>query len=57
MVSHENIDQLCRVYVEYVETVTYQVFKAQMGNGAIYPTLGNHACLTIGSLSINRSVI
>ena len=45
IVSHDNDDQLSRAYVEYEETITYQVFKAQMGNGVIYPTLGNHDSL------------
>ncbi|KUJ19694.1 uncharacterized protein LY89DRAFT_580202 [Mollisia scopiformis] len=45
IVSHDNDDQLSRAYVEYEETVTYQTFKAQMGNSPIYPTLGNHDSL------------
>ncbi|MCJ1224797.1 hypothetical protein MMC12_001442 [Toensbergia leucococca] len=45
IVSHDNDDQLSRAYVEYEETVTYAVFKAEMGNGVIYPTLGNHDSL------------
>lgn len=40
IVSHDNDDQLSRAYVEYSETITYQTFKAQMGNIPVYPTLG-----------------
>lgn len=43
--SRQNDDQLSRAYVEYEETVTYEVFKAEMGNIPIYPTLGNHDSL------------
>lgn len=45
IVSHDNDDQLSRAYVEYEESVTYAVFKAEMGNSPIYPTLGNHDSL------------
>ena len=45
IVSHDNDDQLSRAYVEYEENVTYAVFKAEMGNIPIYPTLGNHDSL------------
>ena len=45
IVSHDNDDQLSRAYVEYEEKVTYAVFKAEMGNTPIYPTLGNHDSL------------
>ncbi|MCJ1458766.1 hypothetical protein MMC28_009140 [Mycoblastus sanguinarius] len=45
IVSHDNDDQLSRAYVEYEENVTYAVFKAEMGNKPIYPTLGNHDSL------------
>lgn len=45
IVSHDNDDQLSRAYVEYEEMVTYQTFKAQMGNSPIYATLGNHDSL------------
>ena len=45
IVSHDNDDQLSRAYIEYEETVTYQTFKAQMGNIPVYPTLGNHDSL------------
>jgi len=41
----QNNDQLSRAYVEYEETVTYEVFKAEMGDVPIYPTLGNHDSL------------
>lgn len=40
IVSHDNDDQLSRAYIEFSETVTYQTFKAQMGNIPVYPTLG-----------------
>ena len=45
IVSHDNDDQLSRAYVEYEENVTYAVFKAEMGNVPVYPTLGNHDSL------------
>ncbi|KAK4557047.1 hypothetical protein LTR86_006028 [Recurvomyces mirabilis] len=45
IVSHDNDDQLSRAYIEYEETVTYQTFKAEMGNIPVYPTLGNHDSL------------
>ena len=45
IVSHDNDDQLSRAYVEYEETVTYETFKAQMGEVPIYATLGNHDSL------------
>lgn len=45
IVSHDNDDQLSRAYVEFEEKVTYEVFKAQMGNVPIYATLGNHDSL------------
>jgi sphingomyelin phosphodiesterase len=32
IVSHDPVDQLSREYVEYEETVTYQTFKAWLGN-------------------------
>jgi sphingomyelin phosphodiesterase len=48
IVSHDFDDQLSRAYVEYEEMVTYQTFKAQMGNSPIYPTLGNHDSLPQG---------
>ena len=37
--------KLSRAYVEYEEMVTYQTFKAQLGNIPVYPTLGNHDSL------------
>lgn len=45
IVSHDNDDQLSRAYVEYEETVTYEVFKARLGSIPVYPTLGNHDSL------------
>ena len=60
IVSHDNDDQvrlytasmwpsshaqLSRAYIEYEETVTYQTFKAQLGDIPVYPTLGNHDSL------------
>jgi len=37
--------QLSRAYVEYEETVTFQTFKAMLGNIPVYATLGNHDSL------------
>lgn len=45
IVSHDHTDQLSRDYVEYEEQITFETFKAQMGNSPIYPTLGNHDSL------------
>jgi sphingomyelin phosphodiesterase len=45
IVSHDRDDQLSRAYVEYEEIVTYQIFKAQLNNTPVYPTLGNHDSL------------
>ncbi|KAH0836040.1 sphingomyelin phosphodiesterase [Fonsecaea pedrosoi] len=42
ILSHDNDDQISREYAEYEETVTYQTFKAQLGNIPVYATLGNH---------------
>jgi sphingomyelin phosphodiesterase len=42
ILSHDNDDQISREYAEYEETVTYQTFKAQLGNVPVYATLGNH---------------
>ena len=42
IISHDNGDQLSRAYIEYEERVTYETFKANMGNVPVYPTLGNH---------------
>ena len=40
IISHDNDDLLSRAYIEYEEQVTYETFKAHMGNVPIYPTLG-----------------
>ncbi|KAJ9660700.1 hypothetical protein H2198_002443 [Neophaeococcomyces mojaviensis] len=42
IVSHDNDDQLSQAYVEYEEQITYQTFKAHLGNIPVYATLGNH---------------
>ena len=42
IVSHDNDDQLSRAYVEYEETVTYQTFKAHLGN-IVFPPSKDHA--------------
>lgn len=47
IVSHDDDDQLSRAYIEYEETITYQTFKAQMGNIPVYPTLGMLMLCTI----------
>src|ERR1700712_2481821 len=39
------MSQLSRAYVEYEEQITYQTFKAQLGNNPLYATLGNHDSL------------
>lgn len=60
IVSHDNDDQLSRAYVSYEEMVTYQTFKAWLGNISVYPTLGNHdswpeAFNTENSMNVNNS--
>jgi len=58
IVSHDNDDQLSQAYIEYSETITYQTFKAWLGNivsiffdllltlkKPVYATLGNHDSL------------
>ncbi|KAK7700183.1 hypothetical protein SLS57_012181 [Botryosphaeria dothidea] len=45
VMSHDDKDQQSRAYVEYEETVTYETFKAHLGNIPIYATLGNHDTL------------
>ncbi|OAP62323.1 sphingomyelin phosphodiesterase [Fonsecaea erecta] len=42
ILSHDNDDQISREYAEYEETITYQTFKAQLGDIPVYATLGNH---------------
>jgi hypothetical protein len=42
LVSHDTDNQLSRSYVEYAETVLYDLFKRMLGSGPVYPALGNH---------------
>ncbi|KAF9055914.1 sphingomyelin phosphodiesterase [Panaeolus papilionaceus] len=42
LVSHDPDNQLSREYVEYTETVLYDLFKQTLGAGPVYATMGNH---------------
>ncbi|KAJ7201347.1 Metallo-dependent phosphatase [Mycena pura] len=42
LVSHDPDNQLSRSYVEYTETILYDLFKRTLGSGPVYATLGNH---------------
>ncbi|EIN13842.1 Metallo-dependent phosphatase [Punctularia strigosozonata HHB-11173 SS5] len=42
LVSHDPENQLSRSYVEYTETVLYDLLKRFLGNGPVYAVLGNH---------------
>ncbi|KAF9011062.1 Metallo-dependent phosphatase-like protein [Cyathus striatus] len=42
LVSHDPENQLSRSYVEYTETIIYDLFKRMLGPGPVYATLGNH---------------
>ncbi|KAF9270730.1 sphingomyelin phosphodiesterase, partial [Marasmius fiardii PR-910] len=42
MVSHDPDNQLSRDYVQWTETVVYDLFKRMLGSGPVYAALGNH---------------
>ncbi|KAJ7110353.1 Metallo-dependent phosphatase [Mycena crocata] len=42
LVSHDPDNQLSRDYVEYTETILYDLFKRTLGSGPMYAVLGNH---------------
>lgn len=42
LVSHDSDNQLSRKYVEYTETIVYDLFKRMLGSGPVYAALGNH---------------
>ncbi|KAG0145453.1 hypothetical protein CROQUDRAFT_658631 [Cronartium quercuum f. sp. fusiforme G11] len=42
LVAHDNTNQLSREYVEYVETLLYDVWKERLGGGPLYAAIGNH---------------
>lgn len=42
LVSHDPDNQLSRRYVEYTETLLYDLFKRMLGSGPVYAALGNH---------------
>ncbi|KAJ7157142.1 Metallo-dependent phosphatase-like protein [Mycena filopes] len=42
LVSHDPDNQLSRAYVEYTETLLYDLFKRTLGSGPVYAVLGNH---------------
>ncbi|KDR85605.1 hypothetical protein GALMADRAFT_234571 [Galerina marginata CBS 339.88] len=42
LVSHDPDNQLGRAYIEYTETIVYDLFKRMLGTGPVYAALGNH---------------
>ncbi|KJA28633.1 hypothetical protein HYPSUDRAFT_34088 [Hypholoma sublateritium FD-334 SS-4] len=42
LVSHDPDNQLSRGYIEYTETILYDLFKKMLGSGPVYAALGNH---------------
>ncbi|KAJ7762416.1 Metallo-dependent phosphatase [Mycena maculata] len=42
LVSHDPDNQLSRDYIEYAETLLYDLFKQTLGSGPVYAVLGNH---------------
>ncbi|KAJ7146299.1 Metallo-dependent phosphatase-like protein [Mycena epipterygia] len=42
LVSHDPDNQLSRDYIEYTETLLYDLFRRTLGSGPVYATLGNH---------------
>ncbi|KIY52639.1 sphingomyelin phosphodiesterase [Fistulina hepatica ATCC 64428] len=42
LVSHDSENQLSRSYVEYAETVLYDLIRNHLGSGPVYVALGNH---------------
>ncbi|KAF7370831.1 SER THR protein phosphatase family protein [Mycena sanguinolenta] len=42
LVSHDPDNQLSRSYVEYTETLLYDLLRQQLGSGPTYAVLGNH---------------
>ncbi|KAK0465473.1 Metallo-dependent phosphatase-like protein [Desarmillaria tabescens] len=42
LVSHDKDNQLSRDYTKWTEATVYDLFKRMLGNGAVYPALGNH---------------
>ncbi|KAJ6601280.1 Metallo-dependent phosphatase-like protein [Mycena vulgaris] len=42
LVSHDPDNQLSRAYVEYTETILYDLFRKTLGSGPMYAVLGNH---------------
>ncbi|RDB29530.1 Sphingomyelin phosphodiesterase [Hypsizygus marmoreus] len=42
LVSHDPDNQLSRGFVQYVETIAYDLFRRMLGSGPVYAALGNH---------------
>ncbi|EJU00868.1 hypothetical protein DACRYDRAFT_116765 [Dacryopinax primogenitus] len=42
LVSHDPENELSQTYVEYTETVLYDLYKKYLGSGPIYAAIGNH---------------
>ncbi|KAF7347369.1 SER THR protein phosphatase family protein [Mycena venus] len=42
LVSHDPDNQLSRAYVEYTESLLYDLFRKMLGSGPVYAVLGNH---------------
>ncbi|KAF4611481.1 hypothetical protein D9613_004138 [Agrocybe pediades] len=49
LVSHDPENQLSQSYIEYVETVVYDLFKRMLGSGPVYAALGNHDTVNVAS--------
>ncbi|KAH0591168.1 hypothetical protein H2248_001264 [Termitomyces sp. 'cryptogamus'] len=48
LVSHDDENELSRDYIEYTETILYDLFKRMLGTGPVYAALGNHDTYTEG---------
>ncbi|KAF8913262.1 Metallo-dependent phosphatase-like protein [Gymnopilus junonius] len=46
LVSHDPDNQLGRAYIEYTETILYDLFKRMLGSGPVYPALGIMIAIT-----------
>ncbi|KAF9469756.1 sphingomyelin phosphodiesterase [Collybia nuda] len=42
LVSHDAENLLSRSYIQYIETIMYDLFKRMLGSGPVYAALGNH---------------
>ncbi|KAJ7292749.1 sphingomyelin phosphodiesterase [Mycena rebaudengoi] len=42
LVAHDPDNKLSRAFIEYTETIVYDLFKRTLGSGPVYAVLGNH---------------